>query len=204
MKRPATRAAGTLRGKASRALVALLLAGVAAACASRPAPPLATVSQVDVARYLGEWHQVATIPAWFQRQCVADTTATYARADDGLIAVRNACRTEDGSVDEATGRARFVGEGTDGKLEVTFFEVFGYWLWPVAGDYWIVALDPDYRWSVVGHPSRDYAWVLARSPRLDDETLRAIDRLLADAGYDTCTLLLTMPDERGRLCDVSG
>ena len=59
---------------------------------------------------------------------------------------------------------------------MAFFEVGGHWLWPIAGDYDVMALDPDYRWSLVGHPSRDYAWILAREPQLDDAHAAAAAR----------------------------
>ena len=33
----------------------------------------------------------------------------------------------------------------------------------------IVDLGPDYEYAVVGHPSRDYLWILSREPTLDPE-----------------------------------
>lgn len=176
---------------------------LASACTSSPPTPMATVTGFEVERYLGEWHQVAAIPAWFQRDCVADTKAHYAQAEDGLLKVLNSCRTADGTVDRAEARARFVDGRADGKLEVTFVEVLGFWLWPAAGNYWIVGLDGDYRWSVVGEPSRKYAWVLARSPSLDAGVLRAVRQILEREGYDSCALLLTTPQDSGRLCDAT-
>lgn len=165
---------------------ALLLAG----CAH--APPLATVNDFDAERYLGTWHEIAAIPAWFQRRCVRDTTANYAAAPEpGQIEVTNSCRRADGSLDTAQGRARFVAAETEGRLEVTFFRLGSWWLWPVAGAYDVVAVDPGYRWSLVGHPSRDYAWILAREPQLDDATLRQLEQRLSAAGYDPCRLIVT-------------
>ncbi|MEM7120095.1 MAG: lipocalin family protein [Pseudomonadota bacterium] len=175
-----------------------------AACASGNDGSMDTVSGFDVDRYLGEWHQVAAIPVWFQRDCVANTTATYGPGEDDLIAVTNRCEIADGTFDEADGRARFQGDPTDGKLEVTFVDVFGEWVWATGGDYWIIGLDPDYRWSVVGHPSREYGWVLARTPTLDAATLATVDGILKDEGYDTCTLMMTTPDQTGPLCQVAG
>lgn len=163
---------------------------------------MAVVEEFEAERYVGEWHQVAAIPVWFQEDCVAATTATYALLDDGLIDVVNACTTADGSRDVAEGRARFQGDPGVGKLEVTFADVFGAWLWVAGGDYWIIGLDEDYRWSVVGHPSRDYGWVLARTPTLDPATLASVASILEDEGYDTCALLMTTPDQSAPLCEV--
>lgn len=179
----------------------LFLTAVFAVGCSQPAP-MNVVPYVEIERYLGTWHQVAAIPAWFQEDCVSDTTARYAYAADGLIEVVNRCRTADGSFKDAEARARFVGEGRQGKLEVTFVEVLGYWLWLAGGDYWIVGLDSGYGWVVVGSPSRDFAWILARKSRLDDATLRVAEGALSREGFDSCRLLLTMPNRSGSLCEA--
>lgn len=189
--------------RAARALVLLL-----AAC-SRPAggPPLEPVAELELERYLGTWHEIATIPSWFQRACVTDTTATYGPApeDPGWIAVRNACRTASGEEKVAEGRARFTGPPDRGALEVTFLGVLGSWLWATSGAYLVIALDPDYRWALIGHPSRDYAWILARGPSLPDTTLAALRERLVAVGYDPCRLVLTAaadPRRGARLCDL--
>jgi apolipoprotein D and lipocalin family protein len=164
---------------------------------------MSTISDFEVQRYLGQWHQVAAIPAWFQSECVAHATASYALGEDGLIEVLNSCETADGSRKQAEARARFLASRSDGRLEVTFVEVLGFWVWLAAGDYWIIGLHPEYQWSVVGHPSRDFAWVLTRSPSLDVQTLREIGQILEREAYDTCELLVTTPQQQGRLCDVT-
>lgn len=183
-----------------RLTVLLLLA----ACSSDP--PLRTVADFDAQRYLGTWHQVAAIPAWFQRQCASDTEAVYsAVAAAGEIGVANSCRRDDGKLDTALGRARFTAPANEGRLEVTFLEFGGYWVWPISGAYQVMALDPDYRWSLVGHPSRGYAWILAREPRLDDSTLLSLRERLREQGYDPCRLILTADADprRGRtLCEL--
>ena len=60
-------------------------------------------------------------------------------------------------------------EESRAKLKVQFF-------WPFRGDYWIIELDPEYRYAVVAHPSRDYLWILSRTPKID---LAAYETLLA-------------------------
>ena len=181
-------------------LVVLPLLG---ACGS--APPLQTVDDFDPQRYLGTWHELAAIPAWFQGACASDTKAVYSSVQEaGQIGVANSCRHADGTEDVALGRARFTAPPSEGRLEVTFLEVGGIWLWPIAGDYDVLDLDPDYRWSIVGHPSRDYGWILARETRLDDATLVALRDRLAAERYDPCRFILTAdgdPTRGRRLCD---
>ena len=76
-----------------RALIAVVFAAGAVSAAA----PLQTVGDVDLARYAGQWHEVAKYPNRFQQQCVGDTTATYGVRDDGNVSVLNRCRTRDGS-----------------------------------------------------------------------------------------------------------
>ena len=64
------------------------------------------------------------------------------------------------------------------------------------GDYWVIGLAPDYRYAVVGEPSRKYLWVLARTPTLSAEDRRAIDTLLRERGYDPALLVATAQDPR--------
>ncbi len=182
----------------------MLAALVLLAACSRPAPPLEPVRGFTAERYLGGWHEIASIPAWFQRDCASDTRAEYGPApeDPAWIAVRNSCRTAAGEEKAAVGRARFTGAADRGALEVTFLEPLGFWLWAAAGAYVVIDLDPDYGWSLVGHPSRDYAWILARRPRLDDAVLERLRARLEAEGFDPCRLVLTAADpRRGRaLC----
>lgn len=178
-----------------------------AACAGAQRAPLQHVGGFELERYLGRWHEVAAIPAWFQRQCVADTTAEYGLdpADPARVLVVNSCRTAEGGIDTADGVARFTAPPAEGQLEVSFVSIFGNPFWLASGDYIVMAVDPDYRWSLVGHPSRDYAWILAREPALPDETLRQLKEKLAANGYDTCRLLLTgaYTERRGQpLCEL--
>jgi apolipoprotein D and lipocalin family protein len=145
---------------------------------------LRTVDVVDLKRYAGTWHEIARLPNRFQRQCVTDTTATYTIREDGKIEVLNACRRADGSIDRVKGVAKRASkDGPASRLRVTFF-------WPFYGNYWIIDLDPDYRWAVVGEPKRRYLWVLAREPQLDAAVLEGITARAQAQGYDLSTLLV--------------
>jgi apolipoprotein D and lipocalin family protein len=155
-------------------------------------PPLQTVQRVDVQRYLGTWYEIASFPQSFQKGCTG-TTATYSLREDGDLDVLNRCR--DGSLDgeerSAHGRARILDRSTNAKLEVSFFRPF----W---GDYWVIDLGADYEYAVVGHPSRDYLWILSRTPTLDPERYEAIVQRLKAQGYETQRLQRTLQPKSPR------
>jgi apolipoprotein D and lipocalin family protein len=162
---------------AKTALASLALAAIAACNSTSPtANPLPTVASVDVQRYLGTWVQQALVPNKFQKMCVSDTTATYARDGDGLSVI-NRCVDADGKPVEAKGVAKIVEGSSNAKLKVSFFR-------PFYGDYWVLALDPDYQWVLVGEPARENGWVLSRAKKLDDATYSAILDKAAALGYD--------------------
>jgi apolipoprotein D and lipocalin family protein len=167
-----------------------LLAGVLLSGLLLPAPTptraddtaaVRTVPSVDLDRYVGRWYEIAKIPNRFQKQCVRGTTAEYSLREDGRIDVINACFEEDGDRDEASGVAKVVDKQTNAKLEVSFVSILGWR--PFWGDYWIIGLDDDYRWAVVGTPDRKYGWVLARTPELDDATMEEIFAIVEGNGY---------------------
>ena len=170
-------------------VIALLGVGVLA-----QASPPTTVEQVDLQRYVGTWFEIAKIPNWFQRNCVANTSAHYSLRDDGRIEVVNRCEDDDSKIDAATGIARVVDPQSNAKLEVSFFKLFGLSLfW---GDYWILDLGQQYDYVVVGTPSRKYGWILSRSRELKDATLQSIHTRLRSAGYDPDAFIMTPHTKR--------
>ncbi|HSW53836.1 MAG TPA: lipocalin family protein [Ignavibacteriaceae bacterium] len=153
-------------------------------------PPLTTVDQVDLNRYAGLWYEVAKIPNSFQDQCAYGTTAEYKIQKDGSIQVINKCYDENGEPDIADGVANVVDKKTNSKLEVSFVSFLG--IRPFWGDYWIIGLDENYRWAIVGTPGRKYGWVLSRTPTLPDETMQEIYEILKSQNYDPATFEISI------------
>ncbi|HET6397524.1 MAG TPA: lipocalin family protein [Pseudoxanthomonas sp.] len=176
-----------------RALSSLLLLCLAMPAAAALADePVASVPELDLSRYAGQWYEIAHLPVSFQRKCAGDITAHYTLRSDGSIGVRNACRTHGGELAAAEGVGRPV-PGHPGRLQVRFAPDWLSWLPMVWADYWVIALDPGYQWAVVGDPDREYLWILSREPSME----RALfDRLRAQAtamGYDLAPLVVAAP-----------
>ena len=178
-------------GVAARAALSVGLVGALACQSAIASAEVKAVDAVDLPRYLGTWHEIATIPQFFQRKCVRDTKAVYSAGEAAQIRVENVCTREDGGREKIEGRARVADSAQTSKLEVTFLELFGEYRFWVAADYWVLALDPDYAWAVVGHPSLRYGWVLSREPRLPSATLAEIIGRVKSQGYDACAFVIT-------------
>jgi apolipoprotein D and lipocalin family protein len=168
-----------------------LLSLVAGGCPTQDEtlfPPLETVSYVDIDRYAGKWYEIAKYPVVFENGCV-DVTAEYTVLEDGTVRVVNTCGSTDGSSREIIGSATVTDPSTNAKLSVSFFgPLFG-------APYWIIELDEEYRYAVVGDPSREFLWILSRAPSLDDATLSGILGRLPDYGYDPDRLTWTIQSQ---------
>jgi apolipoprotein D and lipocalin family protein len=152
------------------------------------------VGPVDLARYAGTWFEAARFPTSFQdgaRLRCEDVTATYTPRADGTIGVVNRCRNAVGGGAErvAEGVARSVAPGND-RLRVSFF-------WPFFGDYWVIGLDPGYRWAAVGAPGRDYLWILSREAAMAPADYDAAVAAARREGFDTARLQRTPQSGRG-------
>jgi len=153
-------------------------------------PPLATVPEVDLTRYAGQWYEIARYPNWFEGGCNG-VTAEYTLRDDGSVGVLNICRTPEGAESSRIeGRAILSDPQQPGKLTVFFATA------PVGAPYWILALGTNYEYAVVGDPSRTFLWILSRTPTMDPAVYQSILDQLPDWGYDPARLE-TVPQPDG-------
>jgi apolipoprotein D and lipocalin family protein len=152
-----------------------------------------TVDDVDLERYMGLWYAVAHIPTTFERRCIRGITAEYTLLENGQVQVVNGCCQEDGSLQQARGRAWIPDPQEPGKLKVSFVRFLWWWLFP--GDYWILDLGDAYEYAVVGHPKLTYGWILSRTPTLPGPTLREIIGRLEEQGYSFDAFELMPPGD---------
>ena len=170
----------------AKTITALTLIALATACSIiysllPYSNPPETVSKVELTRYVGLWYEISSIPFFFAKGCVC-STANYTANADGTIRVENSC-DRDGKRDLAVAKAWPVDE-TNSKLKVEFF-------WPFSADYWIVALDADYKWAVVSNPSRSLLWILSRTPHLEQGVYESVVSDLKNNQFPVEQLVVT-------------
>lgn len=165
-------------------LLNLGLLCLALSATAQPSAPLTPIATLDVPRYMGTWYEVAKYPAWFQRRCVGSTSAQYSLRQDGRVQVINRCKMANGEWNEALGVARQLGGATSAQLKVRFAPDWLSFVPLVWGDYWVIALDPQYQWSIVSEPSRQYLWILSRTPTLPRATYEQLLQQLGSMGFD--------------------
>ena len=195
------RSSGRPMPKGGWAPVVGMLMAVAAPGSSAPAdarqpvaesPPLQPLPALSVAPYMGRWYQVAYYPNFFQRQCVADTSATYRELGNGTVEVTNRCRTVSGAYDQVVGVARPVsgvsaiegGTLQPARLEVSFLPSWLRWTGVGWGAYWVVDRPDHGRYAIVSEGRREYLWVLSRTPELSPEDRQTVRARLQALGFD--------------------
>ena len=141
--------------------------------------PLQTVRHVDLPRYMGDWYVIANIPYFAEKNCF-DSTESYALRADGNIDNWFTCRKKSFDAPmkrKANALATVKDRTTNATWSVRFFKI-------IAVSYLVLDLDSNYQWVAVGHPSRHYGWIMARTKTLPDSTYQAILHRLAAQGYD--------------------
>jgi lipocalin len=142
------------------------------------------VKELDLDRYLGTWYEIARFDHRFERGLVG-VTANYSMRDDGKIKVLNSGYKDslDGEYTEATGKAKIPDPDNEpGKLKVSFF-------WFFYADYFVLELDEDYQWALIGSRSDKYLWILSRTPRMDEALYDECLDKLSKRGYDVSKLI---------------
>ncbi len=171
-------------GYLMKLMLALMLFGIlnASTCRSTQTEnmDLTTVKQFDLERYMGTWYEIARFDHPFERG-LSHVTATYELRPDGKIKVTNA-GYKDGKQKSANGKAKQPNPDDPGKLKVAFF-LFFY------ADYYVLELDDDYQWALIGSSTDKYMWILSRNQKMEQDTLDFILRRARERGYDTSKLI---------------
>ncbi len=176
-------------------LAALVVAGFSNTAWSQE---VRTVASVDLSRYLGTWYEIARFPNRFQKDCIANVTAQYNKRADGNVDVINQCKETGGKIDRVIGLARVENPQTNAKLKVSFAADWLNWIPFIWADYWIIDLAPDYSLAAVGDPSRDYLWVLSRTPTIADADYEALVNRVTAQGFDTAKLVKTVQEKSAK------
>lgn len=175
-------------------LLLLLLASLAVAsptsAATLPNEPVRTLA---LDRYAGQWHEIARLPMYFERKCLDGVTANYVPNADGTVRVENTCTTAKGQM-SIVGVAR-IKDGQAGALEVRFAPGWLSWLPLSWADYWVIEVDPDYQWAVIGSPGQKHLWILARKVGMDRSLFQTLKEHSRLRGYNVDKLIITAPLE---------
>jgi apolipoprotein D and lipocalin family protein len=145
---------------------------------------LLIVNSVDLEKYTGKWYEIARLPQSFEKNC-ACVTAEYAILSESKVEVKNTCwDTTSNKFKVSEGAAKPIKDLNNAGLSVQFF-------WPFSGGYYVMALDSNYKYALIGNPNRKYLWILSRTPSLEKSRLDSLKSIAEKNGYDLSSLIET-------------
>ena len=140
--------------------------------------PMPVVDYVDLDRFMGDWYVIATIPTFLERDAY-NSIETYQRNNDGSIATTFTFNK--GSLNGPTKIYRPRGFVKDKRTNAIWGMQF---VWPIKADYRIVYLDDNYQQTIIGRTSRDYVWIMARTPTISEQDYSNLVARVDSLGYD--------------------
>lgn len=154
------------------------------ACSTMPKKsPLVPVSHVELAPFMGDWYVVANIPYFAEKDCVG-SVESYTLLPNGTIDTVFTARKPDFDGKEVRVKTLGIVKNKETNAEWQVQPI-----WPIRVAYIVIDLDPGYQFAVIGHPSRNYAWILSRTPTLPAATFDGILSRMAAQGYDPSRLV---------------
>ena len=178
----------------SLVLLVAIAAVAATASAKSRTPPLRSQAHVDLERYMGRWWVIGNIPYFAEKGKVASADV-YALRPDGKIENVYAYRKAfDKPEKQMNAVATVIPGSNNAQWKIAFFGGL------LKADYLVLEVAPDYSWALIGQPSRKYAWVFAREPRMDDTRYAQLVARFARYGYDPARLkrIAQFADQAGK------
>jgi len=127
---------------------------------------LPSVDEVDIEKLEGLWYEIARLPFVEEKHCLC-TQSVYEEIDGKFMANHTCHRNEiDADIDSALTEYRAIDE-TNAKFHV-------YKDGELILKEYIIALDEDYNWALMGNPSRDALWIVSREPLLDYDIVKKL------------------------------
>jgi apolipoprotein D and lipocalin family protein len=168
----------------TRILAVTLLAALLSACGVSPQKvTVPVVASVDLQRFMGPWYVIGVIPTFIEKD-IYNAIETYELAPDGTI--KTTFTFNKGAFDGPAKQMEpkgFVIPGTNNAIWGMQF------VWPIKAEYVISHVDADYSETIIARSARDYVWIMARTPTMDDARYAELVKKVADMGYDTSKLV---------------
>lgn len=145
-------------------------------------PPIKTVDQVNLERFMGDWYVIAAIPTFIEKDPY-NPVERYEQNADGSIATTFTFHqgSFEGPLKTYHPTGFVVEDSGNAEWKMQF-------VWPFKSEYLIAYLSEDYQHTVIARNKRDYVWLMSRQRHLDTETYNTLVNKIKDMGYDTSKL----------------
>ena len=142
------------------------------------------VDNLELNRFMGDWHVLADIATPFDRNAVMPLER-YRLNNDNVV--ETIYQYREGTAEGPLRERHIKGFVSKQSNAIWGMQVF----WPIKADYRIIQLDPEYQVTMIGRNKRDYLWIMARDYPLPQSELNQLMDYARTVGYDTSTLQFT-------------
>ncbi|MEY2624491.1 MAG: hypothetical protein EBT64_02735 [Gammaproteobacteria bacterium] len=168
----------------TRILAVTFLTALISACGVSPQKvTVPVVASVDLPRFMGPWYVIGVIPTFIEKD-IYNAIESYELAPDGTI--KTTFTFNKGAFDGPAKQMEpkgFVIPGTNNAIWGMQF------VWPIKAEYVISHVDADYTETIIARSARDYVWIMARTPTMDEARYAELVKKVADMGYDVSKLV---------------
>jgi len=131
---------------------------------TRTFKPLDSVKNFKLEKYMGKWYEIGnTLFArlFIERNCKC-TTANYTLLSNNSVQVQNDCiNVQNNEPIQAIGNAIQPNPNFPAQLQVSFPPMVAN-----RPNYYVITIDDDYNYALVGDPTRLFLWILSRKPTI--------------------------------------
>jgi len=147
-------------------------------CNGQQMEDLKPVKNVDIQRFMGKWYVIAIIPNWIEKNPY-NSIEEYSLNEKGYIDVKYTFNQDgfDGKKRILKQKAFIKNSETKSEWQIQPF-------WPLRFPYYIIDLDENYSYTVIGYPNRKLLWIMSREKTISNENFKLIDQNLLNQGYD--------------------
>ncbi len=150
---------------------------------SNPSEKLQPLSRhLDLKKFMGDWYVIGNIPTFIEKEAY-NAKESYELAEDGSIPTTFTFNKGgfDGSLKTLHPKGTVYNKDTNAEWRMQF-------IWPFKSDYLITYVSDDYQTTIIGVPSRKYAWIMARTKTLPDAEYASLVAELKRQGHDISKL----------------
>jgi len=163
--------------KLYRICVLAALLSIFVACSSNNKPPLKTVDSLARDKFEGQWYVIANIPYFAERNKVATRTTYKKRGNnryDDIFTYKN----RDFSSKDKTkiGSIKSMNE-QNSQWQSTFYGLLKF-------KFDVLYVNADHSLMLLGHPSRNYGWVMSLNKTISDNDYAQSMQIFAENEYN--------------------
>jgi apolipoprotein D and lipocalin family protein len=127
---------------------------------------------------MGDWYVIANIPTFIERGA-HNAIESYRLDQDGTI--DTTFTFSKGAFDGPLRQYKPLGFVRDTQSNAVWGMQF---IWPIKADYRIVYVSDAYDRTIIGRQARDYVWIMARTPEIEQAEYQALLEIVERQGYD--------------------